>query len=60
MPVWKKNLWLCCLSCFIVSIGMSQLAPMLPLYLAEMGMKGEAESLNAASAAVIAMWEMMR
>ncbi|MBQ1918376.1 MAG: MFS transporter, partial [Schwartzia sp.] len=43
MPVWKKNLWLCCLSCFIVSIGMSQLAPMLPLYLAEMGMKGEAE-----------------
>lgn len=43
MPVWKKNLWLCCLSCFIVSIGMSQLAPMLPLYLAEMGMKGESE-----------------
>ena len=43
MPVWKKNLYLCCLSCFIVSIGMSQLAPMLPLYLAEMGLEGEAE-----------------
>lgn len=42
MPAWKKNLWLCCLSCFIVSIGMSQLAPMLPLYLRELGVEGEA------------------
>ncbi len=43
MEVWKKNLFLCCLSCFIVSIGMSQLAPMLPLYLAELGVDGEGE-----------------
>ena len=38
MPLWKRNLWLCCLACFIISIGMSQLAPILPLYLQELGM----------------------
>ena len=43
VPLWKRNLWLCCLACFIISIGMSQLAPILPLYLHEMGMTGEDE-----------------
>ncbi len=43
MERWKKNLYLCCVACFIVSVGMSQLAPMLPLYLVEMGMEDEAE-----------------
>ena len=37
MEVWKRNLYICCLSTFIVSIGMSQLSPLLPLYVAEMG-----------------------
>jgi DHA1 family multidrug resistance protein-like MFS transporter len=37
MEIWKRNLFICCLTSFIVSVGMSQLAPMLPLYIASMG-----------------------
>ena len=37
MEKWKQNLWICCGAGFIVSIGMSQLAPMLPLYISTMG-----------------------
>jgi DHA1 family multidrug resistance protein-like MFS transporter len=37
MEVWKRNLWICCAASFIVSVGMSQMAPMLPLYIAELG-----------------------
>ena len=37
MEIWKRNLWICCTASFIVSIGMSQMAPMLPLYVAELG-----------------------
>lgn len=37
MEIWKRNLWICCTASFIVAIGMSQMAPMLPLYIAELG-----------------------
>src|SRR5574344_2848380 len=37
MEIWKRNLLICCVTSFIVSVGMSQLAPMLPLYIASMG-----------------------
>jgi len=37
MEPWKKNLAICCLASFIVSIGMSQMAPILPLYIRELG-----------------------
>lgn len=37
MEIWKRNLVICCTTCFIVSIGMSQMAPILPLYIASMG-----------------------
>jgi len=37
MEIWKRNLLICCLTSFIISVGMSQLAPMLPLYIASMG-----------------------
>ena len=37
MEKWKRNLWISCCAGFIVSIGMSQMAPMLPLYIADMG-----------------------
>ena len=37
MEKWKQNLWICCCAGFIVSVGMSQMAPMLPLYVAELG-----------------------
>lgn len=37
MEIWQKNLWVCCGAVFIVSIGMSQLAPILPLYIEHLG-----------------------
>jgi len=38
-PLWKKNLYICCAASFIVSIGMSQMAPILPLYITELGVE---------------------
>ena len=40
-PVWLRNLWVCTLVSFIVSLGMSQLAPILPLYINELGVTDE-------------------
>lgn len=37
MEVWKKNMIVCCITVFIVSSGMSQMAPMLPLYIEQLG-----------------------
>jgi len=37
MEIWKKNLWVCCFAIFIVSVGMSQMAPILPLYVEHLG-----------------------
>ena len=42
-PIWKKNLFICCAASFIVSIGMSQMAPILPLYIAELGIDDPAD-----------------
>ena len=42
-PIWKKNLFICCAASFIVSIGMSQMAPILPLYIAELGVDDPAD-----------------
>ncbi len=36
MEVWKRNLLICCIASFIVSVGMSQMAPILPLYIHEL------------------------
>ena len=38
-PVWQRNLWACAAVAFIISAGMSQLAPLLPLYIHEMGVE---------------------
>ncbi len=37
MEIWKKNLWVCWFAVFIVSSGMSQMAPILPLYIEHLG-----------------------
>ena len=37
METWKKNLWVCWFGAFIVSVGMSQMAPILPLYVEHLG-----------------------
>ena len=39
MAVWQRNLAICCIASFIVSVGMSQRAPILPLYIHELGVE---------------------
>lgn len=36
-PVWKKNLIVCWFGMFVTGIGMSQIAPVLPLYIKQLG-----------------------
>lgn len=43
MEAWKKNLIVCWGAVFIVSVGMSQMAPMLPLYIEHLGIEDAAE-----------------
>lgn len=42
METWNKNLLVCWFSVFIVSSGMSQMAPMLPLYIEHLGIHDSA------------------
>jgi MFS family permease len=37
MPLWKKNLIVCWFGMFVTGIGMSQIAPVLPLYIKHLG-----------------------
>ncbi len=37
MEIWRRNLLICCFAGFVVCIGVSQMAPILPLYIAELG-----------------------
>ena len=37
MEVWKRNLIVCWFGIFIASVGMSQIAPVLPLYIKHLG-----------------------
>lgn len=37
MPVWKRNLIVCWFGMFVTGVGMSQLAPVLPLYIQQLG-----------------------
>ncbi|MCE5285988.1 MAG: multidrug efflux MFS transporter [Pelosinus sp.] len=43
MEIWKKNLWVCWFAVFVVSSGMSQMAPILPLYIEHLGVYDQAE-----------------
>ncbi|EOS57115.1 multidrug efflux MFS transporter [Paenibacillus barengoltzii] len=36
MPIWKRNLIVCWFGMFVTGVGMSQLAPILPLYIKEL------------------------
>lgn len=38
MDIWKRNLWICWLGSFATSAALSQVAPILPLYVRELGM----------------------
>jgi MFS family permease len=37
MPIWKRNLYVCWFGMFVTGIGMSQIAPILPLYIKQLG-----------------------
>lgn len=42
MKMWKRNLIVCWFGMFITSIGLSQIAPVLPLYIKELGIQNTA------------------
>lgn len=37
MPIWKRNLWVCWFGMFVTGVGMSQIAPVLPLFIKQLG-----------------------
>ncbi|MFD0697879.1 multidrug efflux MFS transporter [Paenibacillus sp. GCM10027628] len=39
MPVWKRNLFACWFGVFVTGIGMSQIAPILPLFIKHLGVQ---------------------
>lgn len=39
MPIWKRNLFVCWIGVFIAAIGMSEVAPILPLYIRYLGVE---------------------
>lgn len=42
MEFWKKNLFICWFGCFATSAGLSQIAPVLPLYIEHLGIQDTA------------------
>lgn len=43
LQIWRRNLYICCVASFVVAVGMSQMAPILPLYIEELGVTGAGE-----------------
>lgn len=43
MPIWKRNLLVCWFGMFVTGIGLSQLAPVLPLYIKQLGVDNAGE-----------------
>lgn len=39
MEIWKKNLFVCWFGCFATAAGLSQIAPVLPLYIEHLGVQ---------------------
>lgn len=42
MPIWKRNLIVCWFGMFVTGVGMSQIAPVLPLYIKHLGIENTA------------------
>lgn len=42
MADWKRNLIVCCFGTFVTGVALSQLAPVMPLYIQHLGVGGEA------------------
>ncbi len=43
MPIWKRNLFVCWFGMFVTGIGMSQIAPVLPLFVRQLGIHHSGE-----------------
>lgn len=43
MEIWKRNLIVCWFGAFVTAVGMSQLAPVLPLYIKQLGISDVAK-----------------
>ncbi|WP_055069179.1 multidrug efflux MFS transporter [Clostridium massiliamazoniense] len=41
MPIWKRNLYVCWFGAFITAIGISQIAPFLPMYIKQLGIHNQ-------------------
>ena len=39
MEIWKRNLFVCWFGAFITAIGLSQIAPFLPVYIKDLGVQ---------------------
>jgi DHA1 family multidrug resistance protein-like MFS transporter len=42
MPIWKRNLFVCWFGIFVTGVGMSQIAPVLPLFIKHLGVDNTA------------------
>ena len=42
MTTWKRNLWVCWFGAFVTMTGLSQITPVLPLYIEELGIRNTA------------------
>lgn len=49
MPDWKRNLLVCWFGIFVTGVGMSQIAPVLPLYIKQLGVENPASIAQAGS-----------
>ena len=42
MQIWERNLYVCWFGLFVGGVGMSQIAPVLPLYIKHLGVENTA------------------
>jgi DHA1 family multidrug resistance protein-like MFS transporter len=42
MPIWKRNLFVCWFGIFVTGVGLSQIAPVLPLFIKHLGVDNKA------------------
>ncbi|WP_058304449.1 multidrug efflux MFS transporter [Gorillibacterium timonense] len=42
MPLWKRNLWVCWFGMFVTGVGMSQIAPVMPIFIKQLGVNDPA------------------
>ncbi|WP_241242904.1 MFS transporter [Paenibacillus whitsoniae] len=41
MPIWKRNVYVCWFGMFVTGIGMSQIAPVMPLFIQHLGVNNQ-------------------